>query len=289
MRSTSHALAVRGAAGRGQLFGTGTGSTGDRPDPLFHRLGPVQSRGRDRSADQPRRAHHRLRPQVQRHHDRQGAADDLAGRCRHRAAASAGGRLRLLFLAALVARRYAARLCRARTAAARSFTCAGWRAAKARASPAFPTAPTASPGRPTAAASLIRCSFPTKAPKLGSAPPKPEGAKWADPLEVIDAVTYRADGAGYLKPGYDQIFWVPADGGAPTQLTFGATNAGGADRRGRPTAASILFGANLSQELGARADRQRNLSRRHRRRRAGRADRPQGPRRRARSFRLTAA
>ncbi|MGN6059326.1 MAG: prolyl oligopeptidase family serine peptidase [Sphingomicrobium sp.] len=86
---------------------------------------------------------------------------------------------------------------------------------------------------------------PDEAPKLGSAPPKPDGAKWADPLQVIDKVTYRFDAAGYLKPGYRQIFWVPADGGAPTQLTFGATNAGGevswtADGR------SIVFSADLS-------------------------------------------
>jgi hypothetical protein len=52
---------------------------------------------------------------------------------------------------------------------------------------------------------------PDDAAKLGKAPDKPEGAKWADPLEIIDAVTYRADGAGYLKPGYEQIFWEPAD------------------------------------------------------------------------------
>ena len=57
--------------------------------------------------------------------------------------------------------------------------------------------------------------------KLGSAPPKPEGAKWAEPLEVIDRVTYRADGGGYVKPGYDHLFVVAADGGAPRQLTFG--------------------------------------------------------------------
>jgi Tol biopolymer transport system component len=44
--------------------------------------------------------------------------------------------------------------------------------------------------------------IPDDGPRLGSAPPKPEGAKWADPLEIIDAVTYRADGAGYFKPGY---------------------------------------------------------------------------------------
>ncbi len=82
--------------------------------------------------------------------------------------------------------------------------------------------------------------------RLGKAPDKPEGAKWADPLEVIDAVTYRADGAGYLKPGYEQIFWVPADGGAPTQLTFGAINAGG-PVSWTPDGRSILFSANLSK------------------------------------------
>jgi dipeptidyl aminopeptidase/acylaminoacyl peptidase len=87
---------------------------------------------------------------------------------------------------------------------------------------------------------------PDEAPKLGQAPPKPEGAKWADALEVIDAVTYRADGAGYLKPGYNQIFWVPADGGAPTQLTFGPTNAGG-PLSWTPDGRSILFSANLSK------------------------------------------
>jgi dipeptidyl aminopeptidase/acylaminoacyl peptidase len=88
---------------------------------------------------------------------------------------------------------------------------------------------------------------PDDAAKLGKAPEKPEGAKWADPLKVIDAVTYRADGAGYLDAGYDQIFWVPADGGAPTQLTFGATNAGG-PVSWTPDGRSILFSANLSKD-----------------------------------------
>ena len=89
---------------------------------------------------------------------------------------------------------------------------------------------------------------PDEGPKLGNAPPKPEGAKWADPLTVIDAVTYRADGQGYLKPGYNQIFWVPADGGAPTQLTFGATHAGGGQVSWTPDGRAILFSANLSKD-----------------------------------------
>ena len=89
--------------------------------------------------------------------------------------------------------------------------------------------------------------YPDDAAKLGKAPDKPEGAKWADPLTVIDAVTYRADGAGYLPAGYEQVFWVPADGGAPTQLTFGATNAGG-PVSWTPDGRSILFSANLSKD-----------------------------------------
>jgi len=89
---------------------------------------------------------------------------------------------------------------------------------------------------------------PDEGMKLGSAPPKPEGAKWADPLEIISAVTYRFDGAGFFKPGYTQIFWVPADGGAPTQLTFGALNAGGGQIAWTPDSRSVLFSANLSKD-----------------------------------------
>lgn len=69
-------------------------------------------------------------------------------------------------------------------------------------------------------------NVPDEGLKLGSAPPKPEGATWAKPLEIMDKVTYRADGAGYLKPGFDKIFMVDADGGAPRQLTFGAYHDG---------------------------------------------------------------
>ncbi|HEX8842055.1 MAG TPA: DPP IV N-terminal domain-containing protein, partial [Sphingomicrobium sp.] len=83
--------------------------------------------------------------------------------------------------------------------------------------------------------------------KLGKAPPKPEGAKWADPLQFIKAVTYRTDEGGYVKSGYQQIFWVPADGGAPTQLTFGATNAG-AQVSWTPDSRAVLFSANLNED-----------------------------------------
>ncbi len=66
-----------------------------------------------------------------------------------------------------------------------------------------------------------------EATTLGKAPPRPEGAKWAEPLTVIDRVNYRNDGPGYVKPGRDHLFVVAADGGATRQLTFGAFDDGG--------------------------------------------------------------
>jgi dipeptidyl aminopeptidase/acylaminoacyl peptidase len=56
---------------------------------------------------------------------------------------------------------------------------------------------------------------------LGTPTPKPDGAKWAEPLKIIGQVHYREDGAGYLRPGYNHVFAVSADGGAARQLTFG--------------------------------------------------------------------
>ena len=62
---------------------------------------------------------------------------------------------------------------------------------------------------------------------LGEAPPKPENAQWAPPLEVITDIVYRTDSAGYLKPGYTHVYVVRADGGVPRQLSFGAFNESG--------------------------------------------------------------
>jgi dipeptidyl aminopeptidase/acylaminoacyl peptidase len=81
-------------------------------------------------------------------------------------------------------------------------------------------------------------------PKFGKAPAnKPEGAKWAEPLEVHDLLAYRGDGEGYIEPGFEKIFVVPATGGSPRQLTFGPYHDGGPlswSRDGR----TLYFGAN---------------------------------------------
>ncbi len=88
---------------------------------------------------------------------------------------------------------------------------------------------------------------PETPPKLGSAPEKPEGAKWAEPLEVITSVTYRFDNAGWLKSGHEQIYVIPSDGGAPRALTSGPF-----DNAGRigwtPDGRAILFSANHDKD-----------------------------------------
>jgi dipeptidyl aminopeptidase/acylaminoacyl peptidase len=78
---------------------------------------------------------------------------------------------------------------------------------------------------------------------LGAPIARPEGAKWAEPLQIITDVRFRADGEGYLKSGLEQIFVVAADGGAPAQLTSGPFEAGG-PLSWSPDGKSIVFASN---------------------------------------------
>jgi dipeptidyl aminopeptidase/acylaminoacyl peptidase len=68
-----------------------------------------------------------------------------------------------------------------------------------------------------------------KGPHLADLPTPPSGAKWADPPTAYDRLVYRFNGSGYLKPGFLQIFFVSADGGAPRQVTNGDFPNGGSE------------------------------------------------------------
>jgi acylaminoacyl-peptidase len=87
--------------------------------------------------------------------------------------------------------------------------------------------------------------------KIATLPKAPEGAKWADPPKAYDRLIYRFNARGYLKPGFEQLFVVAADGGAARQLTSGNFPYGGWEFGGNahpvwtPDGKSLIFSANL--------------------------------------------
>jgi acylaminoacyl-peptidase len=94
----------------------------------------------------------------------------------------------------------------------------------------------------------------SKGPHLADLPTPPAGAKWADPPKAYDRLVYRFNGAGYLKPGYMQVFVVSADGGAPRQITTGDFPNGGTELGGgaraswSPDGKSLIVSANRHPE-----------------------------------------
>lgn len=101
-------------------------------------------------------------------------------------------------------------------------------------------------GRQIAFLSLVE----GQAPTLGKLPTPPTGAKWAEPARITDKLVYRFDQVGYLKPGYQQLFVVAADGRTPRQISSGNYNLGGVGLGGAvhpvwsPDGKSILLSAN---------------------------------------------
>lgn len=73
-------------------------------------------------------------------------------------------------------------------------------------------------------------------------PETPRGAQWAEPLKAIDRVRFRSDGEGFLPDAWRQVFVVPAEGGAPRQLTEGDWDH--ADPQWTADGAEIVFSAN---------------------------------------------
>jgi dipeptidyl aminopeptidase/acylaminoacyl peptidase len=87
---------------------------------------------------------------------------------------------------------------------------------------------------------------PEAPPHLASLPPRPDGAQWADAPRVTTRVRHEADGSGFIEPGYNHIFLIPADGGTPRQVTSGDFH-----HRGpvwMPDGRSILVSTNRSPD-----------------------------------------
>jgi dipeptidyl aminopeptidase/acylaminoacyl peptidase len=88
---------------------------------------------------------------------------------------------------------------------------------------------------------------PADKPALVSPPAQPEGAEWAAAVRVIDAVTYRFDGRGYIEPGFDQVFVIPAEGGSARQLTSGEFDHHG-PLAWMPAGETLLFTSNRDED-----------------------------------------
>ncbi len=83
---------------------------------------------------------------------------------------------------------------------------------------------------------------PEDPPQLASMPPRPDGARWADPPRVTTRVRHEADGRGFIEPGFNHVFVVAADGGMPRQVTAGDHHY--RDPVWMPDGASILVSTN---------------------------------------------
>jgi len=88
---------------------------------------------------------------------------------------------------------------------------------------------------------------PAESKPFAEMPSKPEGAEWGKPAKVIQKLTYREDGDGYLEDGYNQIFIVPSEGGTPHQLTRGAFNHNG-PLAWAPDGKAVIFSANRHED-----------------------------------------
>ena len=82
-----------------------------------------------------------------------------------------------------------------------------------------------------------------------SMPAEPKGAKWTAAPRIVESLHYRQDQVGFLDDGHIHLFTVPADGGAPRQLTSGPWSVGAGELRGpvnldwTPDSKSIVFQA----------------------------------------------
>lgn len=88
---------------------------------------------------------------------------------------------------------------------------------------------------------------PESNPKLADSKQPPEGAEWADNPRVTTRLNYESDGSGYIDPGYTHIFTVPAEGGAPRQVTEGDYHHSGNPVWSRD-GERLIYSANLNED-----------------------------------------
>jgi acylaminoacyl-peptidase len=73
----------------------------------------------------------------------------------------------------------------------------------------------------------------------------PKGAEWNAPVRVFDDMTFRFDGAGYLREGATHVFTLSADGGSVRQITSGEVDFSNPEWLGNGT---LLVQGNLAED-----------------------------------------
>lgn len=86
---------------------------------------------------------------------------------------------------------------------------------------------------------------PGKTPTFATPIAAPKGAEWNAPVRVFDDMTFRFDGAGYLREGATHVFTLSADGGSTRQITSGDVDFGNPEWLG---AGTLLVQGNLSED-----------------------------------------
>jgi dipeptidyl aminopeptidase/acylaminoacyl peptidase len=86
-----------------------------------------------------------------------------------------------------------------------------------------------------------------KPPVIAKMPEKPKGANWASNPRITDRLKHEADGRGYVKPGFDHIYVLSSEGGAPRKITSGDKNHNGS-LSWSPQGDKIYFSGNLKDD-----------------------------------------
>ncbi|MDX1509076.1 MAG: S9 family peptidase, partial [Woeseiaceae bacterium] len=82
---------------------------------------------------------------------------------------------------------------------------------------------------------------------LVTPPAKPDDAEWAEAPRVTSRLVYERDGAGYIEPGFNHFFVVPAIGGTPRQVTTGDFHHLG-QPQWTPDGSALVFSANRNDD-----------------------------------------
>jgi dipeptidyl aminopeptidase/acylaminoacyl peptidase len=85
----------------------------------------------------------------------------------------------------------------------------------------LPFSPSSLTWSPDGSQLAFSMNVPQAPPVIAKIPAKPKGAKWQEAPRITDRLYHEADGRGYIEPGFNHIFVIPANGGAPRQITSG--------------------------------------------------------------------